>query len=125
MGYNLPGSSVHGILQARILQWVAMPSFRRSSWPRDQIPFSCGSCIAGRFFTSETPGGKIQHAKHCTLKKKKKKNSYFLHCFFSFSLSRISLPGSAMLISLFRDSYKYLFSFSLPNSICNWSFSLQ
>ena len=32
-----PGSSVHGILQARILKWVATPSSRRSSWPRDQI----------------------------------------------------------------------------------------
>ena len=31
-----PGSSVHGILQARILEWVAMPSSRRSSWLRDQ-----------------------------------------------------------------------------------------
>ena len=66
---------------------------------------------------------KIQHARHCTLKKKK--NSYFHHCFFSFSLSRVSLPGRSMLISLFRDNYKYLFSFSLTNSICNWSFSLQ
>ena len=32
---SLPGSSVHGILQARILEWVAMPSSRGSSWPRD------------------------------------------------------------------------------------------
>ena len=31
-----PGSSVHGLLQARILEWVAMPSSRGSSWPRDQ-----------------------------------------------------------------------------------------
>ena len=31
-----PGSSVHGILQARILEWVAISSFRGSSWPRDQ-----------------------------------------------------------------------------------------
>jgi len=30
-----PGSSVHGILQARILEWAAMPSSRGSSWPRD------------------------------------------------------------------------------------------
>ena len=36
MDCNLPGSSVHGILQARILEWVAMPSSRESSWPRDQ-----------------------------------------------------------------------------------------
>ena len=32
---SLPGSSVHGILQARILEWVAMPSFGGSSQPRD------------------------------------------------------------------------------------------
>ena len=32
---SLPGSSVHGILQARILEWVAMPFSRGSSWPRD------------------------------------------------------------------------------------------
>ena len=35
MDYNLPGSSVCGILQARILEWVAMPSSRGSSRPRD------------------------------------------------------------------------------------------
>ena len=40
-------SSVHGILQARILEWVAMPSSRGSSWPRDEAH---DSCIAGRFF---------------------------------------------------------------------------
>ena len=36
MGYRPPGSSVHGILQARILEWVAMTSSRGSSQPRDQ-----------------------------------------------------------------------------------------
>ena len=35
MDWGPPGSSVHGILQARILAWVAMPSFRGSSWCRD------------------------------------------------------------------------------------------
>ena len=35
MDCNPPGSSVHGILQARILEWIAMPSSRGSSWPRD------------------------------------------------------------------------------------------
>ena len=43
-----PGSSVHGILQARILECVANPFSRGSSWPRDQ---AWVSCIAGRFFT--------------------------------------------------------------------------
>ena len=35
MGYHPPGSSVHGILSVRILEWVAMPSCRASSQPRD------------------------------------------------------------------------------------------
>ena len=35
MDYSPPGSSVHGILQARILEWVAMPSSRGSSRTRD------------------------------------------------------------------------------------------
>ena len=42
------GSSVHGILQARILEWVAISFSRGSSWPRDPIWVSCTS---GRFFT--------------------------------------------------------------------------
>ena len=45
MNCSLPGSSVHGIFQARILEWVAIYSSRRSSWPRDQILVSCISCI--------------------------------------------------------------------------------
>ena len=36
MDYSPPGSSVGGILQARILEWVAVPFSRGSSWPRDQ-----------------------------------------------------------------------------------------
>ena len=43
-----PGSSVHEIFQARILEWVAIPFSRRSSWVRDQTQVSC---IADRFFT--------------------------------------------------------------------------
>ena len=45
---SLPGSSVHGILQARILEWVAIPFFRRSSQPRDRTQVSY---IADGFFT--------------------------------------------------------------------------
>ena len=49
MDCNLPGSSVHGILQARIPEWVAIRFSRGSSQPRDQTPQV--SCIADRFFT--------------------------------------------------------------------------
>ena len=48
MDYRLPGSSVHEILQARILEWVAMPSSRWSSRPGDRTQVSC---IADRLFT--------------------------------------------------------------------------
>ena len=43
------GLSVHGILQAKILEWVAFPFSRGSSQPRDRTQISC---IAGGFFTS-------------------------------------------------------------------------
>ena len=46
--WSPPGSSVHGILQARILEWVAISFSRGSSWPRDQ---TWDSSTAGRFFT--------------------------------------------------------------------------
>ena len=55
-GYNLPGSSVHGILQAKFLEWVAIAPSRGSSRPRDQAHVSCSSCTAGGFFTTEPPG---------------------------------------------------------------------
>ena len=45
---NLPGSSVHGISQTRILEWVATSFSRVSSLPRDQ---AWAYCIGGRFFT--------------------------------------------------------------------------
>ena len=55
MNYSPLGSSVHGILQVRILEWVARPSFRGSSRPRDRTCVSSVSYI-GRwvFATSST-----------------------------------------------------------------------
>jgi len=41
MHCSLPGSSVHGILWATILEWVAMPSSRGSALPRDRTQVSC------------------------------------------------------------------------------------
>ena len=49
---------VHGILQARTLEWVAMPSFRASSWPRDQIPVCC---IAGGSPASQADSLLLSH----------------------------------------------------------------
>ena len=48
--------SVHRILRAITLEWVAMPFSRASCWPRGRTHISCSSCIAGRFFTAEQTG---------------------------------------------------------------------
>ena len=48
MDCSLPASSVHRIFQARVLEWVAIPFSRGSSWPRD---WTWVSCIASRFLT--------------------------------------------------------------------------
>ena len=50
MDCSPPGSSVHGISQARMLEWVAI------SVSKGIFPTQCLSCIAGRFFTAEPPG---------------------------------------------------------------------
>ena len=48
MDYNLPGSSAHGIFQARTLEWVAISLSRGSSQPKDQTLFSCILCTGRR-----------------------------------------------------------------------------
>ena len=45
---SLPDSPVHGIFPARILEWVAISSSRRQSWPRDETQVSCGDSIGKR-----------------------------------------------------------------------------
>ena len=61
MDCSPPGSSVHGILQARILEWVAIPFSRESSQSRDWIQVSC---IAGRFFYNLSHHGSPQITLH-------------------------------------------------------------
>ena len=56
MDCSPPGSSIHGIFQARVLEWVAISFYRGSSSPRDQTHVSC---IAGRLFTVWTT--KLSH----------------------------------------------------------------
>ena len=55
----VPGSSVHRILQARILGWVATSSSRGSSWPRDQTNVFYVSCIDKWIFYHWAPGKSI------------------------------------------------------------------
>ena len=50
MECSLPVSSVHGVFQARILEWVALPYSRGSFQPRDQTSVSCIFCIGRQTF---------------------------------------------------------------------------
>ena len=56
MGCSPPGSSVYGNLQARTLEWAALPSSRGSSWPGDRTWVSCSSCPGRWVLTTEPPG---------------------------------------------------------------------
>ena len=69
MDCSLPGSSVHGVSQARKLKWVAMSSSRGSSQPRDQTQVFY---IAGRFFTVWVTREDLCYASLTTIGRKKK-----------------------------------------------------
>ena len=56
MDCSPPASSVHGILQASILEWGAMPSSRGSSPPRDRATFLMPPALAGRFLPPASLG---------------------------------------------------------------------
>ena len=74
MDYSLPGSSVRGILQARVLEWVAIPSSRGSSQLRDGTRVSCVFCSAGGFFTAEPAA----HFEFCSMSFNMRFNTYGL-----------------------------------------------
>ena len=87
MNCSPPGSSVHGILHARILEWVVISSSNGSSQPRDWI---CISCIAGRFFTEELLEKTLKFTLH-TLNKINFRcillTDFFLHSSIGISLA--------------------------------------
>ena len=85
MDWSPPSSSVHGILQARILEWVVMPFSRGSSQPRDRISWS--AALTGGFFTTEPPGKPLCSV-DIQLKnpwKKEKKASSFVVQYYSLN----------------------------------------
>ena len=63
MDHSLPGSSVQGIFQARILEWVVMPSSGDLPDPGIELEFPPSPALAGRFFTVEPPGKPQQMVK--------------------------------------------------------------
>ena len=74
--YSLPGSSVHGILQARILEWVSIPSSRRSANPGIKPISLMSPTLADGFFTTSTTWEAPEKAQNATkLKVKSVENS--------------------------------------------------
>ena len=72
-GLYLPGSSVHGISQARILEWAAISYCSQSSQPRDRTCISCISCIGRQIlYPCATSEAQFKCSIYFILKKKKK-----------------------------------------------------
>ena len=107
MSYSPPGSSVHGILQARILEWVAMPSSRGSSQPGD---WTWIFSTAGKFFTIWATG---------------KPMDYILHQYLGENYSSIQSPSHVWLFvtpwTAARQSSLSITNSWVCSNSCPWS----
>ena len=116
MDYSLPVhvAFVHGILQAKILEWVAMPSSRGSSWPGDQTQVSC---IAGRSFAALAI--REAHTYISMLLQIQRNSRWKIHFIDNGFGWRITFPSPAMLEKQPRcsSSLAWLFSYS---TLKNW-----
>ena len=90
MDCSLPGSSIHGIFQAWILEWVAISSSRGSSWPRDWNLIFSG--IVGWFFTLWAVGETLLFTDLCV-------NSCDADRFISKNQCKLAPPSAIALIS--------------------------
>ena len=114
----LLSASVHGVLQARVLEWVAMPSSRESSQPRDWTQVSC---IAGGFLIGST-----QEA--LTLPSNKWKSHFISHIICKSTLTPILSFGSCsntLLIPFYRWTFWDLEQQVVYPSSCGQSTSLR
>ena len=114
MECSLTGSSVHGILQARVLEWVAISFSRGSSQPRD---WTRVSCIIGRFFTiwatREVLGVKDQPRQHI-----KKQRHYLANKGLSSQGSGFSSGHVRMWELDYKESW-------VPKNWCFWTVVLE
>ena len=103
MDYSLLGSSVHWILQVRILEWAVVSSSRGSSWPRDQTCISMSPALTGGFFTTsatwEAPWCCMMSTQLLT---ESGPNEYLPT---NLGLHRLSPPGAMSLLSLRGPNY--------------------
>ena len=95
--YSPPGPSVHGIFQARILEWVTIPSSRGSSQPRDQ---TWVSCIAERLYHCTTREAACSWRVTCQTVFPPCSVSEGLSCFSITRLAPVGLNAFAVRLSL-------------------------
>ena len=113
--WTVTDSFVHGIIQARILEWVAIHFSRRSSWPKDQTHIFCISCIASCFFTIWATREPLNFYVTLIFWKKqllKPKNSlwlYLVNCFLILNLS--SFKSSWYRLSVVRICLNQYFNY--------------
>ena len=91
MNYSPPGSSIHGILQARILEWIAMTCSRLSPWLKHQTHISYDSCFGRQvFFTISTTWEALYFIHECKKKEKAGRVSQSQH--YWLYMRYISIP---------------------------------
>ena len=108
MDCSPPGSSVHGVLQARTLEWVAIP-FSRPSWPRDQTLVSQGSWTGRQiFFFNTKPPVHLRFIQYC------------MSIISQHNWKETNPPKNILQVSaLFCHVYKSLFSLPAVQKL-NW-----
>ena len=105
-----PGSSAHGILQASILEWVAISFSRGSSQPRNRTRISC---TVGRFFTNWAM--REAHILHSFLHKKlcKSAHGFIASCFLVDSLGGYGILGWKLFPAKLCRRHSLIFPFSV------------
>ena len=114
-----PGSSVHGIFLARILEWVAISYSRGSSWPRNQTLVSCVSCIAGGFLMASHWGSAGQIRGSWSPWHTAGPDQSGLKGGWRQAVTQISGPDTLMMF--FLDSYFLIGSYGNNTPFVNWN----
>ena len=107
MDCSPPGSSVHGTLQARILEWVAISYSRQSSRLRDWTDVSCVSCLAGGFFPT-APVFEVRDGYVTCFGQWKVDGSYMCY----FQVDSLGFPGGSVVKNLPEIQETWIWSLS-------------
>ena len=125
MDCSLPDSSVHGIFQARILEWVAIPFSKGSSWSRKQTQVSC---IAADSLLSEPPGKPLYSPllfSHSVMSTSLRHHGRQASLSFTISQSLLKLMSIESVVSSIHSSSVAPFSSCLQSFLTSGSFPVN